>query len=129
MNLVDVTGPQRGDYPYGFTIRRAGWLGEDCSDPTEVSGTDLLLSHVSGTKDWHEVVSTFTTGSEDYFLDQNFYLILENTNGGDVYIDEVSLREWDGQKAVGPEILRKNRFDYHNYYDYSYYIFLSMNRY
>lgn len=117
LKLVDVTGPQRGDYPYGFTIRRAGWLEESCSDPTKVSGAELLLSHVSGTKDWHEVVSTFTTGSEDYFLDQNFYLILENTNGGDVYIDEVSLREWDGQKAVGPEILRKNRFDYHNYYD------------
>jgi uncharacterized repeat protein (TIGR01451 family) len=47
----------------------------------------------------------------------NLYLVLENTTAGEAFIDYVSLREMEGGGPVGPEILRKNRFAYHLYFD------------
>lgn len=62
------------------------------------------------------VSHTFTTDANTYFLD-NLYLILENTTGGDAFVDEVSLREVVNGVPSGPEILRKGRFAYHLYFD------------
>lgn len=118
LKAVQVSGPRNATYPYGFTVRKAGWLGEQCADPAATaSNSRRLLNHVYGTtNDWVTVTSTFTTTANEYFLD-NFYLILENTTGGDVYVDEVSLRELRSGAPSGPEVLRKNRFAYHLYFD------------
>jgi hypothetical protein len=117
LRTVGVTGPRNPAYPYGFTVRRAGWLGDTCSDPGATAGQSTrLLDPVGGETEWHEVTSTFTTGPDERFLG-NLYLILENTTAGEAFIDEVSLREVEGTVPVGPEILRKNRFAYHLYFD------------
>ena len=118
LRTIGVTGPRNSAYPFGFTVRTGGWLGENCADPASTSGNSRrLLNHVNGTTTgWVTVTSTFTTGVNEYFLD-NFYLILENTTGGDAYVDEVSLRELRNGVPTGSEILRKNRFAYHLYFD------------
>ena len=118
LKTVGVTGPRNAAYPYGFTVRTGGWLGEECADPAATSSDSRrLLGHVNGTTaGWVTVTATFTTGPNEYFLD-NFYLILENTTGGDAYVDEVSLRELHNGAPAGPEVLRKNRFAYHLYFD------------
>jgi len=72
-----------------------------------INNSQRLLGHVSGTTPgWATVTATFPTGPNQYFLD-NFYLILENTTGGGVYVDEVSLRELRNGAPAGPAILRK----------------------
>ncbi len=118
LRTVGVTGPRNASFPdYGFTVRKGGWLGESCSDPAATSGQSTrLLGYVNGTTAWQEITATFTTGPGEYFLDY-LYLILENTTGGDAFVDEVSLREMSGGVPVGPEVLRKNRFAYHLYFD------------
>ncbi len=117
VRAVGVTGPRNARYPYGFTIRRGGWLGDTCADPAATAeDSTRLVGFVSGSTDWTEVTGTFTTGENDLFLN-NFYLILENTTGGDVFVDEVSVREWNGSAATGGEVLWKNRFAYHRYFD------------
>jgi hypothetical protein len=118
LKTVGVTGPRDRRYPYGFAVRTGGWLGEGCADPASTSSNSrLLLGHVNGTTaGWVTVTTTFTTGPNQYFLDY-LYLILENTTGGDAYVDEVSLRELRHGAPTGPEILRKNRFAYHLYFD------------
>ena len=118
LKTVGVTGPRNAAYPHGFTIRTGGWLGENCADPAATaSDSRRLLGYVTGTTPgWVIVTATFTTGPNEYFLD-NFYLIVENTTGGNVYVDEVSLREWRAGAPAGPEVLRKNRFAYHLYFD------------
>ncbi|MCS6881072.1 MAG: hypothetical protein RMK84_01705 [Oscillochloridaceae bacterium] len=117
VRAVGVSGPRDARYPYGFTIRRGGWLGETCADPASTAaGTTRLVEFVNGTTGWTELTGTFTTGPNDFFLD-NFYLILENTTGGDVFVDEVSVQEWNGRTTVGGEVLWKNRFAYHRYFD------------
>ncbi len=91
VRAVGVTGPRGARYPYGFTIRRGGWLGETCADPASTAeNTTRLVGFVAGTTGWTEITGTFTTGSNDSFLD-NFYLILENTTGGEVAVHEVVL--------------------------------------
>ncbi|MFQ3663964.1 MAG: hypothetical protein SNJ69_16445, partial [Chloroflexaceae bacterium] len=117
VRVVGVTGPRDARYPYGFTIRRGGWLGDTCADPAATAeDSTRLVGFVNGSTDWTEVTGTFTTGENDFFLN-NFYLILENTTGGDVFVDEVSVREWNGSSATGGEVLWKNRFAYHRYFD------------
>jgi uncharacterized repeat protein (TIGR01451 family) len=117
LKTTGVTGPRAPGYPYGFTVRKGGWLGDTCSDPHSTEGqSSRLLNHVSGDTEWHEVTGTFTTDPDEYFLG-NLYLILENTTAGQAFIDEVSLREVEGGVPVGQEMLRKNRFAYHLYFD------------
>jgi len=118
LRTIGVTGPRNSAYPFGFTVRTGGWLGENCADPASTSGNSRrLLNHVNGTTTgWVTVTGTFTTNPNQYFLD-NFYLILENTTGGDAYVDEVSLREFVNGAPTGSEVLRKNRFAYHLYFD------------
>lgn len=118
LRTIGVTGPRNGTYPnYGFTVRQAGWLGEDCADPAANASSRRLLDYVNGTTaGWLTVTATFTTQPNEYFLD-NLYLILENTTGGDAYVDYVSLREVINGAPTGPEVLRKNRFAYHLYFD------------
>jgi len=112
-----VAGPRDPDYPYGFTVRKAGWLGDTCSDPASTAGDSTrLLDHVLGDTVWHEITGMVTTGPDEYFLG-NLYLILENTTGGEAFIDEISLRETDNGVPIGPEVLRKNSFAYHLYFD------------
>ena len=112
-----VTGPREPGYPYGFTVRKAGWLGETCSSPRSTENQSVrLLDHVSGDTEWHEAKSIFTTEVDEYFIG-NLYLVLENTTAGEVFIDEVSLQEVDDGVLTGPEVLRKNSFAYHLYFD------------
>ncbi len=117
LRTIGVSGPRDAAYPYGFTVRTAGWLGENCADPavTDTQST-RLLDHVNGDTAWHEITTTLTTGPDDYFLG-NLYLVLENTTAGEALVDEVSLREIQAGAPVGPEILRKNSFAYHLYFD------------
>lgn len=117
LKTTAVTGPRDSSYPYGFTVRKGGWLGDTCAEPsfTEV-GSTRLIAHVNGDTGWHEITGTLTTGADEYFLG-NLYLILENTTAGEAFIDEVSLRETNAGVPFGPEVLRKNRFAYHLYFD------------
>ncbi len=115
--LIGVSGPRNAAYPYGFTIRKGGWLGEQCSNPASTSSQSTrLLTPQVGNGTWQEFSTTFTTAANEHFL-SNFYLILENTTGGDAFVDEVSVREVLPGGGLGPEILRKNRFAYHLYFD------------
>jgi len=111
LKAVGLTGS--GDY--GFVVKSAEWLGEACSNSD--NGT-LILSHVretSGPDDWQEVTTTFNTSSDQHFLGF-LYLALEKITSGVAYIDKVSIREvLEG--GYGPEILPKNRFNYHLYFD------------
>lgn len=113
-----ISGPRRSGYDYGFTVRKGGWLGESCSDPSQTSANSTrLFEYVRDTGgNWITRSYWFTTGSNEVFLD-NLYLILENTTGGQVFIDQVSLREVLNGMPSGPELLRKNRFAYHLYFD------------
>jgi len=116
---IGVIGPRNRTFPdYGLTVRKAGWLGDTCADPAATSSASTRLAgYANGTTDgWKTFTSTFTTGANEFFLG-NLYLILENTTCGQAFVDEISIREVAGGAPVGPEVLRKNRFAYHLYFD------------
>ncbi|MGB5933516.1 MAG: hypothetical protein WBH57_10680, partial [Anaerolineae bacterium] len=99
-----------GSGSYGFVVKTADWLDTACANSG--NGTLLLgpVTATSGPAGWEEVTTTFES---DHYSLNNLYLALENVTSGAVYIDEVSIEEG----GYGPEILPKNRFNYHPYFD------------
>jgi hypothetical protein len=109
VKLNDVRGPATsGDY--GFVIKQGGWLGTDCNK----SGGKLITSFVQGNTDWIEVSGSYKTGSSQLWLDY-LYLAMQNTNGGNVYIDEVRVWRTDDPHKVN--ILREPNANSHMYFD------------
>jgi hypothetical protein len=112
VRAADLNGT--GDY--GFVVKTAYWLGQACAD--SANGEVLLgpVSETSGLDGWQEIASEFTTSGEDSFF-YSLYLALEDVSSGTIYVDEVSIREVVGEGEYGAEILPKNAFNYHLYFD------------
>jgi hypothetical protein len=109
VKLNNVTGPSSsGDY--GFVIKQGGWLGTECNR----SGGRTITSFTRGTTDWIEVSGNYQTGGSQNWLD-NLYLTLQNTNGGNVYIDEVRVWRTDDPHRVN--ILREPLANSHMVFD------------
>jgi hypothetical protein len=110
VKINEITGPlTQGEY--GFTIKQAGWLGMGCNQPD--NGT-LITAPIYGSTDWIVVTGTYTTGSDQYWLD-NLYLTLQNATAGQVFIDEVRVWQIDDQYQVN--ILREPNANSHLYFD------------
>lgn len=110
VKLDDVSGPAAaGDY--GFVVKQAGWLGTGCDQPN--NGT-LLTSPVSGSTGWITINGAYTTGSNQFWMD-NLYLTRQNATGGTVYVDEVRL--WQANDPAQINLLREPNVNSHWYFD------------
>jgi hypothetical protein len=111
----NVTGPANPARPYGVCVRWGGW-----PEPGDTHTLPLVVGHVRGDTPWHVSEATFTaTGaalSSGHYL-ANPVIVLENATGGRAFVDECSVREVLPGGALGPEILRKARFNSHLDYD------------
>lgn len=111
----DVQGPANADLAYGVCVRLTGWpeVGKTHQSP-------LAISHVVGTTPWH-VAETNIEASGEMTQNRDFLanvaVIMENTTGGRVYVDEVSVREVFPRGRFGAELLRSPRFNSHLTYD------------
>lgn len=110
VKVVEVSGPAQAGYEYGFTVKRIGW-----PDPPAnfFPNNTPIVSHRSGSHDWTVLEGEFTSSSS--YLG-NLGLILENTTGGQAYIDEISIREVLSGDLLGPELNRRSRMNYHKYF-------------
>lgn len=96
----------------GFTFRPG--VSDFPNSCNQFATRPLALPYVNGTKDWHVVSSNWNSGNA---TNTGFSILtLENTTGGRVYIDEVSLREDLGSGALGPEIMQRSKFNVHEYF-------------
>jgi hypothetical protein len=53
LKTAGVAGPREPGYPYGFTVRKAGWLGDTCSAPQRASPSSCSTTRTgirSGTR-------------------------------------------------------------------------------
>jgi PKD repeat protein len=95
----------------GLTFRPGVGWPDTCDS---FAGSSTPIPHIKGTKDWHTVTGTWNSGSRTVL---GYALItLENTTGGRVFIDEVSLREDLGNGLFGPEVLPRSNFNTHTYF-------------
>jgi hypothetical protein len=109
VKLVEVTGPAQEGYDYGFTVKRTGW-----PDPPDFfPNKPAIISHRSGSLDWTVLEGDYTAGGNYLGF---FSFILENTTGGTAYLDEISIRERLDGDALGPELNRRSRMNYHKYF-------------
>jgi len=109
VKLIEVTGPAREGYEYGFTVKRIGW-----PDPPDFfPNRSAIITHRTGSLDWVVLEGDYTAGGN--YLGY-LGLILENTTGGEAYIDEISIREVLDGDGLGPERNRRPRLNYHKYF-------------
>lgn len=113
LKTLNVTGPRNAGNPYGLMIKRHAWLGNQTPDQLDqtLTSSPALIPHINGTTDWHTVVATFTANSGD----SDFSVYLANATGGEVFIDEFSVREVLGGGALGGEQIRNSLADMHTY--------------
>ena len=114
IKAAGVTGPAQSGAPYGFAVKLGGWLGQECGS----AGVGTVVTpHVADTSgQWQTVTGSFTTDSDQYFL-ENLYLTLDNATGGAVYVDQVWVEEELGAGEMGPNLVRKPRMNAHFYFD------------
>ncbi len=102
---VGVTGPATAGLPFGLVVK------------TSQGGADNLITpYVNADTGWSILSGTFTAAAAQYFIGW-FTLSMENTTGGAIYIDNVSVREDLGGGILGHEMLRKGSPNYHLYFD------------
>ncbi len=118
LKIQNLAGPRNTSYPWGFTIKLSGFLSHEAS-VTEVENTlrskPIILPHITANNDWHTIVTTFRMNTNTAESDLN--LFLDNVTAGQVFIDELSIREILGDGSLGPEFVRQSRADMHTYVD------------
>jgi hypothetical protein len=109
-----VVGPRIDGSPYGFTVKTGDWLWGDsnnCHDPG--TGNVITPYQSQDTPGWQYLEGNFTTGNDDFL--PNLYLVVENANNGEAYIDYVWIEEDLGNGAFGPNIVTKPWMAHHYY--------------
>jgi hypothetical protein len=108
---LNGVGGQVGSGDYGFVIKEGGWLVNDC----DKSGTGTPITpFLKGTSDWITVEGTFTTASNQYWLNY-LYMVRQNASQGQVYIDEVDV--WRKGDPFQVNLLREPDPNSHMYFD------------
>jgi len=110
----DISGPRTASNPYGFVAKVGGWLWDD-GNYCYNSGTGTVVTPYQSdtTPDWTILQGSWNSGANDFL--PNFYLVLENVNGGHAYIDYVSIEEDLGNGQFGPNIISKPWMAHHLY--------------
>ncbi len=109
-----MDGPRIAGHPYGFVAKTGGWLwgdGQDCQEPD--NGTVVTDYQPANTGDWQILEGSLTTGQTDFL--PNFYLVVENVNAGNAYVDTVWIEEDLGNGQYGPNIVTSPWMAFHLY--------------
>jgi len=121
--LVNVTGPATAGKVWGLTVAFRNWWDSMCNPANTVlyltqDGSGNPIGD-TGTQDWHWFEGRFTSPNVRVVNGRMGHLVvsLENTTGGEAYLDEVYIGEDLGAGRIGPNIISKGRFNYQDYFD------------
>lgn len=126
---ANITGPRNSSFPYGFVVRHAeAQWGKNTPDEFDPGARPYPIMAPTGgggefqnsndsrcasvTDGWCTYTTTFTANRNG----GDFYLYLDNVTGGQVYVDEFSVKEINSSGTViSGEIIRNPRADAHSY--------------
>ena len=91
-------------------MKLSGWPPSDFVNA--MRDEPSIIPIITQNRGWHTVVTTYTTpsGVGDFI---NIYL--DNVTNGNVYVDEISMKEILPNGSLGAEIIRNPYADIHNY--------------
>jgi hypothetical protein len=112
LKTMNLAGPMDSSRSWGFVIKTHGWIGTNDDIQTTLKDQPSWVGVINTNRDWHTVVARFQTGNQ---ADSNFSLYLDNVTGGQVYIDEFSVKEVLSEGIYGAENIRKPKADHHTY--------------
>ena len=112
----NIAGPRVAGKPYGFTVKMGDWLygnNSTCQEP----GTGVVVApyQPQNTGDWQTLEGSLNSGNNNFL--PFFYLVLENVNAGNAFIDYVWIEENLGNGQYGPNIVAKPWMAHHQYFD------------
>jgi hypothetical protein len=117
LKTANITGPRNPAYPYGLVVKLHDFLSQETDMTTTenaLRNEPTVIQHINTNGDWSTVTTTFTAPSS---VGSDFSLYLDNATGGQVYIDEFSMRAILPGGGLGGEIIRDPRADLHTYVD------------
>ncbi len=94
----------------GFVVKQGGWLESNC---TTSAGT-LIAGPQAGSTGWMTLTGNYKTGADQYWISK-LYLALQNTSGGQAFVDEV--RAWRKDDPNKVNILREPNANAHMQFD------------
>lgn len=111
LKTVGIEGPVDPSHPYGFMIKKHGW-------PSETLEKDLqpypsIIPPIHQDRDWHTVVVRYRATGRD--TSPYLSLFLDNVSAGQVYIDQLSIRQILPDGSLGGEMVINPRADLHTY--------------
>ena len=108
-----ITGPIDPDIPYGFMIKRHGWPSENLE--ISLRSTPSLIPIVENDRDWHTILATYHSGETSFYAVPYISLYLDNVTGGEVFIDQFSIKEILPDNQLGEELIINSKSDLHTY--------------
>ena len=66
LKTVDISGPVDPSRPYGFVVKQSNWWSTADPIPSDVLNRESIITPVNVDRDWHTIVSTYTTSSSTY---------------------------------------------------------------
>jgi len=119
-----IAGPKEIGKPFGFVAKTSQWL--DLNNCNLSGSGSLLAANYSTTANWRQyqdsdypdwsiLEGNFNSGNKD-FMDK-LYLVLENTTGGNVFVDYVWIEENLAEGNWGINIIPKPWMAQHKYFD------------
>lgn len=111
-----IDGPRISGEPYGLVAKTGNWLwgdGNYCNDPG--TGTVVTPYQSEAADSWQILEGEILTGGNNFL--PNFFLVMENADFGEAYIDYVWIEEDLGDGTYGPNIVSKPWMAHHLYFE------------
>lgn len=104
----DIIGPRDPSFPnYGVVLKSGGRWSEVCHFPDKgIALTDFGHNN----SDWEYLETTWNSGTNNWLT--KLFVVLENVDQGDVYLDSVTVQEILDEGQLGPNILFEGDFQY-----------------
>ena len=104
----DITGPRDPSFPnYGVVLKSGGSWSDACHYPDKGIA---LTDYGHNNDNWEYLETTWNSGTNNWLT--KLFVVLENVDQGEVYLDSVTVQEVLSDGQLGPNILVDGDFQY-----------------
>jgi len=115
IKTVGITGPANSSTQWGLVVKHHQYWSIHDQPTSSMLSQASMIPPVTGTHDWFTIINRYTTPSST--SDADFSIFLQNVTGGVASIDELSIRQVNGDGSLGGELVASSLADQHTYVD------------
>ena len=112
VKTANISGPVNPSYPFGLMLKKHDWPSETLEE--DLRPYPSMIPVISENRDWHTVVIEYTSSQRD---EDTAYIsiFLDNVSSGEVYIDQLSIKEILSDGSLGGELIMNSSANMHTY--------------